>query len=136
LWRTIATNHRCSTAGFTIIEVLIALAVVAASLAAIGSLIATSVRGARALEQHVALVRTARAIFTGLPRRDELAPGNLSGDLAGYRWRVDVTPFAAGVVDARSGAAWEPQAVVVTVRSASGALLQLNTVRLRRRPAG
>jgi len=134
LRRTTATDHESGSAGFTIIEVLIALAVVAASLAAIGSLIATSVRGARALEQHVALVRTARAIITGLPRRDELAPGSLAGDLAGYRWRVDVAPFAAGAVDATSGVAWEPQAVVVTVRSPSGALLQLNTVRLRRRP--
>lgn len=54
-------------AGFTIIEALVALAVVAGSLAAIGSVIAASTRGAPALEQRVALLQTARAIETGLP---------------------------------------------------------------------
>ena len=47
-------SEQRGNAGFTLIEVLVALAVVAASLAAIGTLIATSVRGARAVEQHVA----------------------------------------------------------------------------------
>jgi general secretion pathway protein I len=126
------SEHRRDTAGFTIIEALVALAVVAASLTAIGSLIATSVRGTRSIEQHVALVETARAIATGLPNRDELAPGNLSGERAGHRWRVDVSPFAAGAVDSLPPASWVPQAVVIAVRSPSGAALQLNTVRLRR----
>jgi len=134
LYRTTPSECSCDEAGFTIIEALIALAVVAASLAAIGSLIATSVRGARALEQHVALVRTARTIVTGLPKRDELAPGSLSGDLAGYRWRVDIAPF--GGAEAASPTVWEPQAILVTVRSASGAVLRLTTVRLSRRPGG
>ena len=44
-------------AGFTIIEVLIALAIVAVSIVAIGSLMATNVRGVRSLEQHVALMQ-------------------------------------------------------------------------------
>jgi general secretion pathway protein I len=133
LFRATASEHRRDRAGFTIIEALVALAVVAASLTALGSMIATSIRGTRSIEQHVALVETARAIETGLPSRDELAPGNFSGELAGHRWRVDVSPFAAGSVDATPSAAWVPQAVVITVRSPSGAMLQLNTVRLRRR---
>ena len=39
-------------AGFTIIEALVALAVVTAVLAGIGALIATSARGTRVLERH------------------------------------------------------------------------------------
>ena len=65
----------------------------AVSLSAIGSLIAVTVRGARAVGAHLALIETARGIITGLPDRDELAPGNISGESAGYRWRVDVLPF-------------------------------------------
>jgi general secretion pathway protein I len=136
LSRATPSDRRRGSAGFTIIEALVALAVVAASLAAIGSLIATSIRGTRSLEQHVALVETARAIETALPSRDELALGNFSGELAGHRWRVDVAPFAAGGIDPALSAAWVPQAVVITVRSPSGAVLQLNTVRLRRRSGG
>jgi len=134
LFRATLSKRRPGSAGFTIIEALVALAVVAASLAAIGALMATSARGARKVEAHVALVETARAVVAGLPKRDELALGSLSGELAGHRWRVDVLPFAAG--GAAPAAPWQPQAVVVTARSPSGGILRLDTVRLRKRSDG
>ena len=81
-------------AGFTIIETLVALAVVTAVLAGIGTLIATSARGTSALERHVELAETARAIASALPGSGKLV-GDTSGELAGLRWRVDVLPFAA-----------------------------------------
>ena len=119
------------TEGFTLIEVLVALSVVAVTLAAIGSLIAVTTRGARAVSGHLALVETARAIMTGLPDRCELGPGNFSGETAGHRWRVDVLPFYADFVDPQK-TEWVPQTVVVRVQSPSGPILQINTVRLRR----
>ena len=121
-----------STAGFTIIEALIALALVAVILAAIAPLMATTHRGVRSVEQHIALVSTARTIENGLPDRDQLTPGSLSGELAGNRWRVDILPFAASTLDGGSPSRWAPQTVIITVRSPSGASLRLNTVRLRR----
>ena len=121
-----------STAGFTIIEALVALALVTVILAAIAPLMATTHRGVRAVEQHIALVSTARTIENGLPDRDQFAPGSLSGELGGNRWRVDILPFAAGAIDGGSPSRWTPQTVVITVRSPSGATLRLNTVRLRR----
>jgi len=122
-------------AGFTLIEVLVALTVVAISLAAIGSLIATTIRGVRSLDTRLALIETARAVVTGLPDREELAPGNFSGDLAGHRWRVDVLPFLIDAIDIQNPAPWTPQTVVVRVQSPAGPILQLNTVRLRRKVA-
>lgn len=124
-----------AVAGFTLIEVLIALAIVSASLAAIGSLMSTTVRAMRSIDQRFALVETARAIETGLPDRARLT-GGLSGDLAGHRWRVDVSPFIAEFVDPRLPTLWVPQAVVIKVQSPGGAVIQLNTVRLRRRTGG
>jgi general secretion pathway protein I len=121
------------SAGFTLIEVLVALAVVAASLAAIGNLIATSVRGARAVEQHVALVERARAIMAALPRRDELSIGQAAGESAGYRWQIAVLPYPTGQTGAASQ--WVPRTVVATVRSRSGTARQVHTVRLVRRPS-
>ena len=128
-------GSRRATAGFTLIEVLVALAVVAISLAAIGSLIAVTTRGARAVGLHLTLVETARMILTGLPDRDQLVPGNFSGETAGHRWRVDVMPFYADFVDSREPTNWLPQTVVVRVQSPAGKVLQVNTVQLRRRPA-
>jgi general secretion pathway protein I len=131
LFRPNGSRH--ATAGFTLIEVLVALAVVAISLAAIGSLIAVTSRGARAVGLHLTLVETARAIVTGLPDRDQLVPGNFSGEAAGHRWRVDVMPFYADFIDPAQETNWIPQTVVVRVQSPAGKVLQLNTVRLRRR---
>ena len=130
----VAQVSRARQAGFTIIEALVALAIVAASLAAIGGLIAASARGTHAVEQHVALIETARAVESSLPRRDQLAAGDFSGVLAGHPWRVEVVPFGAGGIDPELPSPWVPQTVVVTVRSATGgAKFQLATVRLRRR---
>jgi general secretion pathway protein I len=122
----------CTTAGFTLIEALVALAIVAASLSSIGALIATTVRGARSIERHVTQLETARAITTALPDRDQLVPGNFSGETAAHRWRVDVSPFDATSLNVQKPT-WEPQAVVVTIQSPSGGVLQINTVRLHRR---
>jgi len=133
LFRAIPSERQRGQAGFTIIEALVALAVVAASLAAIGSVVATSARGTWRLEAHLALIETARAVMAGLPKRDGLAPGNLSGELAGHAWRVDVLPSPAAGLDAAPPVLWVPQEVAITVRSPAGAILRLDTIRLSRR---
>jgi general secretion pathway protein I len=125
-------QSRDTSAGFTLIEVLVALAVLAVSLTAIGSLVATNIRATRALDQRLALSTTARAILTGLPDREELAVSNLSGEIARHDWRLDVLPFVADFVDPRRATPWVPQAVVLRVQSPTGQVLRLDTVRLRR----
>jgi general secretion pathway protein I len=122
-------------AGFTIIEVLIALAVVAVSVVAIGSVMSTNVRGVRLLEQHVTLMQTARSIMTtGIPPRAELGPGALSGQIDGYQWKIDVGPLGEGWAVPGADVAWIPALVRVRVRSPSGAASDLRTIRLMHRP--
>ena len=125
-----------AVAGFTLIEVVVALALVAVALTAIGSLIATTIRGTRSIDQHLSLAETARAIEAALPGRGDLKPGTATGEMAGYRWRLDVLPFTASFVDPRLPSPWMPQTVVITVQAPGGPVLQINTVRLQRRPQG
>ncbi len=127
---------RSTTAGFTLIEVLVALAVAAASLAAIGSLVATTARGNRSIEQHVALAEIARAIEASFSGQEQLLVGGQVGEIAGYRWRVDVMPFLSFDGSIADRARWLPQHVVVTVTAPSGAVLRIDTVRLQRRAEG
>jgi general secretion pathway protein I len=120
-------------AGFTIIEVLVALALVAVTIVAIGSLMATNARGVRTFEQHVALVQAARmAMTTAIPSRPELRPGASSGQNDGYRWTVDVMPLGGEWTVPSAEVPWLPELVRVRVRSPSGAVSDIRTVRLIR----
>jgi general secretion pathway protein I len=122
-----------SEAGFTIIEVLIALAVVANAIVAIGYVMSTNARGVRALENHVALVQTAQTVFaTTIPARNDLAPGSFAGQTLDYRWQVDIGPVGGGWVVDNADVPWIPELLKIRVRSPSGAAIDLETVRLMR----
>jgi general secretion pathway protein I len=122
-------------AGFTILEVLIALAIVAISIVAIGSVMATNARGVQALENHVALLQSTQTVFvTAIPARKELVPGTLSGQLRDFRWQVDIGPIGGDWVVEGADVAWIPELVKIRVRSPSGAIVDLETVRLMHRP--
>ena len=125
-----ATAADESTSGFTLIEVLVALAIVALSLTSIGGLIATTVRGTKSIERHFTQLETARAIAAALPDRDQLVVGTLSGDTAGQHWRVDILPLPRSKDPGLPR--WAPLVVAVTVWSPSGGMLRIDTVRLRR----
>jgi general secretion pathway protein I len=130
LFHSNTLNH--SAAGFTLIEALVALSIVAIAMASIGGMIATSAHGAHSIEAHMTRLETARAILTALPDRDQLVAGNLSGEIADHPWRVDVFPFATQNLSAQPGGQWVPQTIVVTVRSPTGAAMNISTVRLQR----
>jgi general secretion pathway protein I len=118
-------------AGFTLIEALVALAIVAVALTSIGSLVATSARGGASIEARLTRLETARAIMSALPDRDQLIPGRLSGEVADHHWRIDVLPFTSDDVSQQSPSKWVPRAVVVTVQASDGAVMRLNTIRLQ-----
>jgi general secretion pathway protein J len=110
------------SAGFTLIEALVALAIVAIALSSIGTLIASSAHGARSIEGRLTRLETARAVMSALPARDQLVPGTLSGEIANHPWRVDVLPFVGGGIDPELPSPWAPQSVVVTVQPTGAAL--------------
>ncbi len=120
-------------AGFTMIEVLIALAVVAISLSALASLMASNRRVAGAIDTHLSLVETTRGIGTALPDRDKLNR-NLSGESGEFRWGVGIYPFNGNLVDPGLPTPWIPQVVTMRVQAPDGTAMQVNTVRLRPRP--
>jgi general secretion pathway protein I len=123
-------------AGFTILEVLVALALVAVVIVAVGSVMAGNVRGVRALDRHVALMQATRtAMATAIPPRDQLAQGTSSGHTDGYRWTVDVSPLGGEWTVPNSDVAWVPELVRVRVRSPGGAVSDIRTVRLMKRPS-
>jgi general secretion pathway protein I len=136
LFRAARLEHAGGDAGFTILEVLIALAVIAVCLAAIGTVVGMTSRSARSLEQRVTLVEVLRSVAANLPPRSGrvVMPG--SGEILGYRWQIDLSPWIGGDVIERPNSPWTPQTVTIRVVSPSGAALVLQTVRLQRKPGG
>jgi general secretion pathway protein I len=133
LFRSAAPESHAGSEGFTLIEVLVALVIVAVSLAALGSLMASNRRVARSLDTHLSLVETARGIETALPDRATLA-GNSAGESGDYRWGVFIAPFVSNLVDPNVPSPWIPQAVGIRVQSPEGVSIQIDTVRLQPRP--
>jgi general secretion pathway protein I len=122
------------SAGFTLIESLVALSIVAIGLTSIGALVASTVRTTRAIEGKLDRLAAARAVLGALPDRDHLIVGTQSGELAGHRWRLEVSRFSAGEATSQPEN-WVPQLVVVSVQSFSAGTMQISTVRLRRKEA-
>jgi general secretion pathway protein I len=117
--------------GFTLIEALVALAIVAAVLGSIGGVIATSVKGTRGIDQRLELSGAAESLLAALPARTLLKPGRQSGELAGHRWRIDVSPMNVAVAsDAPQTGRFVPLVVTMRLRSPGGPAMQVTTVRL------
>jgi general secretion pathway protein I len=117
------------------IEAVVALAVVAIVLAAIGSLVAMNTRGVQNLEQRVALMETARMIAASIPRGGDFPADELGGEIAGHRWQMRVSPFF-GDVPPVAEARFIPLRIELRVQSPSGAMVSLETVRLQSRSGG
>jgi general secretion pathway protein I len=132
------SRRSCSdAAGFTLIEALVALAIIAAVLGSIGTVIATSVKGTRNIDQRMALSGTAETLLASLPGRTLLKPGRQSGELAGHRWRIDVSPVNVPVTsEAPQSGRFVPLAVTLRLQAPGGPATQITTVRLVPRTGG
>ena len=136
------------TAGFTLIEVLVAIAVLAVVLGAIGAVVGNTVRTIRSVDRRLPLLETAQSLIASLPTRDALQPGTQSGTSGDFRWRIDAVLLNRNVPDNAAAAlstaataaapkvSWVPLAITVRVQGAEGPPVRLDTVRLIPRPAG
>jgi general secretion pathway protein I len=145
-WRGIRSEfpprgqRRAGTAGFTLIEVLVAIAVLAVVLGAIGAVVGTTVRGIRSVDRRLPLLETAQSLLAALPAREALQPGTQSGASGEYRWRIDAVALNQKLSDSAAtdakAATWMPLAITVRVQGSEGPPVRLDTVRLVPRPPG
>lgn len=123
-----------SERGFTLIEALVALAIIAAVLSSIGAVIGTTVKGTRSIDQRLALSGAAETVLAALPGRNLLKPGRQSGELSGHRWRLDVAPLNAAAAE-NPQARFVPLAVNLRMQAPGGPAIEVTTVRLVPKPA-
>lgn len=129
------SRRSCSdgAAGFTLIEALVALAIIAVVLGTIGSVIAVTTKGTRSIDQRLALAGTAETLLADLPVRGLLKPGRQTGQLAGSHWRVDIAPMNVAGGDPATDR-FVPLAVNLRLQRADGSTIQVTTVKLVPRP--
>src|SRR3954454_3818974 len=94
----------------------------------------STARGAQQLEQHVALVQAAYdALWLSFPSRAPPGSNAQSGQSMEHAWRADLEPFAVDFGAPSGEVLWAPRKLRLRVQSSSGAIVDLETVRLFRR---
>jgi general secretion pathway protein I len=82
------------TAGFTLLEVLIAFIITALALAALMRASVSGLSATRVATRYEEAVARARSHLTAVTHGAMLVPGDNQGDDGGFHWRVRVTPIA------------------------------------------
>jgi len=118
--------------GFTLIEVLVAFAILAFTLAAAYGVFSDSVRAVASGERHgvaLALAESRLAEIDAMPLDEAWDNEGDFNDI--YRWSVETRSLPGTMREANAG--FEPVLVSVTVTWEHGGRVALDTVRLKRR---
>ncbi len=126
MWTLFA--RRC---GFTLLEILVAVTILAVALVALMRAFATGLMGIGLAEARVIAVAHARAKLEEVGSVIALEPGELDGEWDdGYRWHVSIDPYELELGEAGAGAALAPYTVEVTVSWDDARDVTLTTLRL------
>lgn len=126
------SDPSAAQAGFTLIEVLVALGVCGLGLAAIAPVVAANAQRVRQSDSRLALAAAGRAVIESLPPRGEMREGAREGDLNGAHWRMSTTAMP-GAADAAPASPWIAYRVAVDLTMPDGAASRIETIRLGRR---
>jgi prepilin-type N-terminal cleavage/methylation domain-containing protein len=118
--------------GFTLIEALVAIVILALALSALFSAHDTGLRGATTVDAHLQARLLAQSLLAQWSQYRVLQ-GPSQGRSGRFAWTVAVAPF--GGVGPRQGAGdWTLHELTVTVAWPGGHQVKLNTLRLLRAP--
>lgn len=127
-----APARRTANAGFTLIEVLVALALCGFVIAAMAPVFGNNLMQARRADERLALAAAQRNLLEILPGREELRTGTISGNLDAIRWTIDAAEVSVG--DPAPGERWIPYRISALLVSPGGLTARFETLRLGRAP--
>lgn len=105
--------------GFTLLEVLVALAILSISLVAILEVLSNGLHDTAAAQAETVATATARSLLAEASARSNLPNGDTTGRTAsGYRWRLHVAPY--GDRDDRQSWIMDPRQVSALVSWTDG----------------
>jgi general secretion pathway protein I len=118
--------------GFTLIEALVAIVILALALSVLFSAHDTGLRGATAVDEHLQARLLAQSLLAQWSQYRALqAPSQ--GRSGRFAWTVSFVPFAgAGALPRQGASDWTLHELTVTVAWAGGHRVKLTTLRLLR----
>jgi prepilin-type N-terminal cleavage/methylation domain-containing protein len=119
-------------AGFTLLEALVALAVVLAFAAALGPHLSQARRIMDHAEGRVAAQVMLRSLLDAPFDRSGLAKASRKGEAGGLRWRIAAEPVLTAAPGAPDRQRWLPYRVTASVAWGSDQVITAETIRLGR----
>ena len=122
--------------GFTLIEVLVAFAILVLVLTALLRVFSTGLDSIEVAERYASATMLARSVLDEVGIEIPLVADELAGDAGGgFTWNVQIAPSAVIAPIADTGSLLVPYEVVVRVAWERGGSLTLTTLRLASTPA-
>lgn len=137
-WTGLRARPRSSSSarGFTLIEVLVAFAILALTLAALMQVFAAGLRSTDAVDRHLMATMLAKSVLDDLGTEIPIAAGESSGEIEqGYRWIVRIQPSAA--IPSVAVAEWvqTPYEIQVEITWNDRPITRLTTLRVVAEPS-
>lgn len=127
---TQADPRRRQQAGFTLLEAMVALVLLALVLVPAYQLLSASSRAATHVDRNAMALAIAEAQMAALGMETRLAPGSYPGTSGGYSWVLTVNPRSDGPFDGAAARGMAAYHVTVAVADAAGPVLDLTSTRL------
>jgi general secretion pathway protein I len=118
------------SAGFTLLEALIAIVILALSLSALMQLYGTGLRGVAKIDEHLRARLLAQSVMAELSHDRRLRPGSRQGRLDQFVWTLSVTRFDDGEPAPQQPGPWTLHRLALTVSWSQGRRIELQTWRM------
>jgi len=117
-------------AGFTLLEALVALALVVAFVGTLGPYLFHARRIMDNAERRVAAQILVRTLVDAPFDRAQLADTARGGELNGLRWRIVSEPMPTDAVASTTGRQWQAYRLTASVAAGRGQTITAETIRL------
>jgi general secretion pathway protein I len=130
-----SNNRKAYAAGFTLLEVLIAFAILAVALAALMQAFSHGINATRVAEERATAVMLARSVMDEVGRSIPLQEGQHTGDReSGLSWRLDIHPFESSEIALDEDASLQLYAVNLSVLREETVLAKIHSLRAGAKP--
>ena len=125
-------RHGRGSRGFTLLEALIAIVILALSLSALLSSYSAGVRGLAAIDDHLRARLLAQSLLAEWSEYRLLRSGQTQGSFDRFAWTVSITPLEGVGGALRKGEQWNVHQLRVAVSWPHGRQIELSTLRMLR----